>query len=140
MSSSLWRKVALLSVVASCLGVLAVNGPLSIGQEKKAAEKKTEKAKGRLPAYYADVVTEDQKTKIYAVQEKYAKQLKDLNDQLAALTKKQNDEIEAVLTAEQKSKIETARADAAAKKKKKASDKKVSTTTGETGSATTKTK
>jgi hypothetical protein len=124
MSLSLWKKVLLLSVVASALGLLVAGSPLSIGQEKKAAEKKTEKAKGRLPAYYADVVSEEQKERIYGVQEKYAKELKALNEQLLAVTKKQNDEIEAVLTAEQKAQIDKARDAAIAKKKKKAADKK----------------
>jgi hypothetical protein len=123
MNSSLLRKVLLLSVVIPVLGLLVVNSPLSVGQEK-AAEKKKEKAKGRLPAYYADVVSDEQKEKIYTIQEKYAKQLKDLNEQLLAVTKKQNDEIEAVLTAEQKEQIDKARAEASAKKKKKAADKK----------------
>ena len=121
MNSSLLRKVLLLSVVVPVLGLVVVNIPLSVGQDK-AAEKK--KAKGRLPAYYTDVVSEEQKEKIYGIQEKYAKQLKDLNEQLLALTKKQNDEIESILTAEQKEQIDKARAEASAKKKKKAADKK----------------
>jgi hypothetical protein len=121
MNSSLLRKVLLLSVVVSALGIVVVNSPLSVGQEK-AAEKK--KSKGTLPAYYADVVSEEQRAKIYAIQEKYAKEIKDLNEQLAAVSKKRNDEIEALLTDEQKAKIDKAREEAVAKKKRKAADKK----------------
>ena len=125
MNLSLWKKVLLLAVVATSLGLLVAGSP-SIGQETKAGAKKSEKRKGQLPANYADVVSDEQRDKIYGIQEKYAKDLKALNEQLLVLTKKQNDEIEAVLTAEQKEKIDLARANTAAKKKKRAADKKAS--------------
>jgi hypothetical protein len=114
--------------VAPVLGLLVFSGPLSIGQDKAKKANTTEKAekarKGTLPAYFADVVSEEQRQKIYSIQAKYADQLKELNEQLEAVRKKQNDDIDAVLTAEQKAKIDAARAEAAAKKKKKADDKK----------------
>ncbi|MCI0358680.1 MAG: hypothetical protein L0211_09375 [Planctomycetaceae bacterium] len=121
MSDSLLKKVLVCAVVLPVLGLLVANSPLSIGQEKA---KKAEKTKGRLPAYYADVVSAEQKEKIYAIQAKYDDQIKELNEQLAAVAKKLNDEIEAVLTAEQKAKIDAARQEAVAKKKKKSDDKK----------------
>lgn len=130
-----------MAVVASSLGLVVAGSP-SIGQEKQAGTKKTEKAekaKRRLPSYYADVVSEEQREKIYNIQEKYAKELKALNEQLLAVTKKQNDEIEAVLTAEQKEKIDLARANTAAKKKKKAADKQAAESAKTGGAATTKT-
>jgi hypothetical protein len=99
-----------------------------VGQDRAAGEKKVQKGTRRLPAYYADVVSEEQRKQIYDIQAKYAKQLQDLNEQLLALTKKQNDEIEAVLTAEQKEKVAAAQAAASAKKKKKAADKKAADT------------
>ncbi len=138
MNLSLWKKVLLLSVVASALGLIVFGSPPSIGQEKKSAEKKTEKPKGRLPAYYSDVVSDEQKERIYGIQEKYSKELKALNEELLALTKKQNDEIEAVLTAEQKVKVDAARDAAIAKKKKKAADKKTSEAAKAANSATPK--
>ena len=125
--NSLWRKVVVCAVVVPVLGVLALNGPLSIGQEKTKKSAKTEEAeapKGRLPPYFADVVSEEQREKIYAIQAKYSDQIKELNEQLAAVAKKQNDEIDAVLSAAQKAKIDEARAEAVAKKKKKADAKK----------------
>lgn len=123
---SLWKKVAFLSVVLSAVGFVITASPLSIGQEKKAGEKTSEKkaAKGKLPTYYADVVSGEQREKIYAIQAKYDSQVKELNEQLAALAKKINDEIEGVLTEEQLAKIKAAREKAVAAKKKKASDKK----------------
>jgi len=125
MNDSLWKKVLICAVTVPVLGMLVVNSPPSIGQDKAKKAESTEKAtKGRLPAYFADVVSADQKEKIYAIQAKYADQIKELNEQLEALDKKQDDEINAVLTAEQKAKVDAARAEAATKKKKKADDKK----------------
>jgi hypothetical protein len=134
MFDSLWRKVVICAVVVPVVGLLVFSGPLSIGQDKARKANTTEEAakpKGRLPAYFADVVSGEQREKIYSIQAKYADQIKDLNEQLEALDKKQNDEIDAVLTAEQKAKIDAARAEAAAKKKKKSDDKKKSQTTTE---------
>ncbi len=127
MNDSLWRKVVVCAVVVPVLGLLVLNGPLSIGQDKAKKSATTEQAeapKGRLPPYFADVVSAEQKEKIYAIQAKYSDQIKDLNEQLAAIAKKQNDEIDAVLSAAQKAKIDEARAAAVAKKKKKADAKK----------------
>jgi hypothetical protein len=133
MCDSFWRKVLLAALIVPVLGLVVVNSPLSVGQDKGAkkaesADAAAEKPKGRLPQYYADVVSEEQRTKIYAIQAKFADQIKDLNEQLAAVAKKQNDEIDAVLTAEQKAKVDEARKEAVAKKKKKSDDKKKSTT------------
>src|SRR5688572_29700544 len=108
MISSLGKKVLFLAVILPVLGLVIASSPLSVGQDKAAGEKKVQKGTRRLPAYYADVVTDDQRKAIYDIQAKYAKQLQDLNEQLLALTKKQNDEIEAVLTAEQKEKVAAA--------------------------------
>jgi hypothetical protein len=124
MFDSLWRKVAVCALIVPVLGLIVASSPHSIGQDKAKKTEKTEKTKGRLPPYFADVVTAEQREKIYAIQSKFADQIKDLNEQLAAVAKKQNDEIDAVLTAEQKEKIDAARAEAVAKKKKKSDDKK----------------
>lgn len=78
------------------------------------------KAGNRLPPYFADVVDDAQKEKIYEVQNKYAAQLKALQDQLDALRDKRDGEIEALLTPDQRAKIDAARA----AKKKKPDDKK----------------
>jgi hypothetical protein len=135
MYDSLWKKVLICAVAVPVIGMLVLNSPLSIGQDKaKKAEttEKTTKPKGRLPAYFADVVSADQKEKIYAIQAKYADQIKELNEQLEAVGKKQDDEIDAVLSAEQKAKVDAARAEAAAKKKKNADAKKKAETKTET--------
>lgn len=65
------------------------------------------KAKGRVPANYAKIdLSEEQKTKIYEVQDKYKEQIAALQAQLKELQAKQTKEVEDVLTAEQKAKLQ----------------------------------
>ena len=113
MHSAFWKKLVF-ATLASLL-VVAVVSLNSIGQEAKKADSKAkagakEKPKGRLPAYYKDVVTDEQKDQIYVIQAKYEKQLD-------AVKAKQNGEIEALLSAEQKEKLAKVKAEADAKKK-----------------------
>jgi hypothetical protein len=75
--------------------------------------------KGRLPNHYGDVVTEKQRDDIYKIQEEYKPKIDVLKGQLAALTKEMNDKISAVLTTEQKQKIDDAAAAAKANRAKR---------------------
>ena len=118
MTHTMIRKVLWASVVVAAATMIG-SGSLSIGQEAK-----DKKAKGTLPAYYAAIVTETQRQQIYAVQEKYSKQIGDLQAQLDAVTKQRDTEIESLLNADQKEKLKKARDEAAAKKKKAAEEKK----------------
>lgn len=131
MNVSLGKKVVTALVLVAASGLMIGLAP-SIGQEAKKADKKL---KGRLPAYYADIVTEDQKTKIYSIQAKHAEKIAELTASLAAANKTLNDEIEGVLTAEQKAKLKAAQDEAAAKKKKSATDKKAADDAKKTGAA-----
>ncbi|HEX5102693.1 MAG TPA: hypothetical protein VFV87_02715 [Pirellulaceae bacterium] len=121
--SAMWNKVLVAALALSAIGFIAGSGSISIGQEAK-AQKTEKKAKGRLPAYFADIVTDDQRTAIYKIQASYKKQIDDLESQLTALRDKEAAEIEGVLDAEQKEKLKAAREAAAAKKKKKATSEK----------------
>jgi hypothetical protein len=120
MHSSFWKKLVFASLAATLVvSAISLN---SVGQDAKKADPKAkagakEKGKGRLPAYYKDVVSEEQRDKIYTIQAKYAKQLEDLQSQLDAARSKLNDEIEGLLTAEQKEKIAKLKAEAETKKK-----------------------
>jgi len=118
--SAFWKK-SVVATLASTL-VVAVVSLNSIGQDAKKADSKAkagakEKPKGRLPAYYKDVVSDEQRDQIYAIQAKFAKQLDDLQSQIDAVKAKQNDEIEGLLSAEQKEKLAKVREEADAKKK-----------------------
>jgi len=88
---------------------------LTLGQEPKDPS-----FKGRLPPYYGEIVTEAQRQQIYAVQEKYEKQISALEDQLEALKKKRDAEIKAVLSEEQRTKLKRKQEEVATSRKKAA--------------------
>ena len=117
-------------------GVLGVSiRPVVVAQEAGKAAAKAEKnseTKGakkassgdRLPANYAKIgLSEDQKKKIYDVQNRYEAQVDALEKQIADLKAKQKAEVESVLTPEQHKALQTAIEDS---KKKSAEKKKAS--------------
>src|SRR5262245_35174264 len=116
MNVALGKKVLAALLVIATSGILIGLVPSSIGQETKKTDKtdKTEKkAKGRLPAYYADIVTDEQRNKIYEIQAKHEDKISELTASLAAANKAMNTEIENVLTPEQKVKLKAAQDEAA---------------------------
>lgn len=126
------RGVAL-GVVALVLTGIAAQQPLR-GQdaakpEAKAAKPEAKAAKprakprGRLPAHYGAVVDDEQREKIYRIQQGYQSQIEDLQAQLATLREKQAAEIESVLTPAQKEKVKELTAAAKAKRAKAAESK-----------------
>jgi Spy/CpxP family protein refolding chaperone len=86
---------------------------------KKAKGEKSAKPRGRLPAYFSDVVTEEQRDKIYAIQKECEPRINELKRDLEALTKARDEKINALLTPEQKSKIEDRKAEAKKDREKK---------------------
>jgi len=120
MQISMPKKVLVAVLACGLFGGLVSLTPTN-GQDatKKAVAKEPAKAKGRLPAYYKEIVTETQKEEIYTLQTKYDSQLDALTGQLDTLRKQRDTEIEALLTPDQKSKLTAARAAADSKKKKK---------------------
>lgn len=111
--------------------------PTLIAQESGKAAAKAEKGDGtkkagrsgdRLPANYGKIgVSEDQRKKIYEIQNKYDDQIEVLQKQIADLRAKEKTELEAVLTAEQKKSLQVANEEgqkkAAAKKKASENEK-----------------
>lgn len=57
---------------------------------------------GRLPAGYAAIVKKSQRRQIYAIQDKYEKQIAELNKQIQSVEQERDAEIEGILTADQK--------------------------------------
>lgn len=103
---------------------LIVGAGQLVGQERESAKptakaEKKEKSAGRLPPYYGQVVTKEQREKIYAVQAKYADQIEKLLEQVNTLEKTQNEEIEAVLSQEQRDQVMKLASDAKSKRSKK---------------------
>jgi hypothetical protein len=124
MSLGLSQKI-FVAVLIVAGGAAAIHfAPASIGQETKKTDKTEKKAKGRLPAYYADIVSDEQREKIYAIQARHQEKISELNATLLAATKAMNAEIEGVLSAEQKAKLKAAQEEGAAKKKKAGTEKK----------------
>lgn len=130
------RKPALaaLIVVALCGSVsltLFAQKPAGGGKgaaEKPAADKPAaageKKPRRALPPYYSAIVSDDQRTKIYAVQDKYEAQIDALAEQIKALQAKRDTDIESILLPEQLKRLEKARADAKAKSDAKAAARK----------------
>jgi hypothetical protein len=109
------RKKVVAAAVVLAVAIVFCSGQWSIGQEKK--------AKGRLPPYYSSIVTEQQRAAIYLIQAKYGQQLMALQQQIEGLEKQRDQDIENVLSPQQKQLLLKAQQDAAAKRKKAADDK-----------------
>ncbi len=88
---------------------------------KKTKGDKAAKARGRLPSHFSGVVSDEQREKIYAIQREYEPTIKELTLKLDSLKKERDEKIDALLSPEQKKKIEDLKAAA-----KQARDKKES--------------
>ena len=113
----------------AALLVMAIGSPISAA-EKPAEQKKpaataestsdaaqAKKPSGRLPNYYAEVVTPEQRKTIVDIQAEYKAKTDVLQTQIAQLTKEKTDKIEALLTPDQKKKLADLKAAATAKRK-----------------------
>ncbi len=78
--------------------------------------------RGRLPVFYSRVVSGDQRDEIYAIQGRYRSEIEALERQLDELRDRMMEEIEGVLTAEQRTRVEELRAEARARREQKASE------------------
>lgn len=103
---SRWTIAVALS--ATLLAVLSV-WPLaseSRAQNEPPAAQAPVRAPRRLPAYYARVVTPQQRVEIYAIQEEYSAQIAELEAQLQELEAQRDAEIRQVLSAEQQEQLD----------------------------------
>jgi hypothetical protein len=88
------------------LGVLAIAVVLNAGLFGDDKTEKKAKAKGQLPANWAKLgLTDEQKQKVYSVQEDYREKLADLEQKLKALRKQERQEMEKILTDAQKARL-----------------------------------
>jgi colicin import membrane protein len=101
---------------------------ISSAADEPAPKAKAAKAEGaakhQLPDYYADVVDNEQREKIYAIQAEYDPQIKSLTATLDALKAKRKAAYAAVLTPAQQEKVAKAEAEAKTKRKAKAEAEK----------------
>ena len=89
--------------------VLFLSAAVVTGQDKKDKGKK-----GSLPANYGKLgLSDDQKKKIYAIQDEYGTKIADLKKQIDELTKKEHQEWYAILTDDQKEQLKKIQAEKA---------------------------
>lgn len=123
------KPVNLLFVVFTGIALTICTSNTLTAQKKETSTPKTEttakksvtkKLKGRLPNHYGKLnLSTEQRTKVYQIQAGYKSQIASLRKQLVELSKKQNTECAAVLTATQKSTLDKILADVASKRSKK---------------------
>ena len=87
---------------------------------EKLAKSQARRAKGRLPAYFGQVVTGEQRGNIYTIQAKYRPRIRVLMAELKRLRDEQREEVRAVLTSDQREQITTLQAKAKAGRQQKA--------------------
>jgi hypothetical protein len=116
-----------LSIGSAVVMCVALSLNLALAQNKPVAKGKADdapaKVKGRLPAYYKDIVDEKQKAQIYAIQADYSSKIAALKEQLEKLATDRDSAVENVLNPAQKARLKAAKEAAAAKKKKPEADK-----------------
>jgi Spy/CpxP family protein refolding chaperone len=121
----MWKKLLVAGCLAGVCSVFAVPALQAQKTEAKAEAKAPEKkVTRRLPNFYGDLVDGTQKQKIYDIQDKYTPQIDALAEQIKSLQQKRDSEIESVLNAEQKVKLEKSKADSKAKAAERAAAKK----------------
>jgi hypothetical protein len=98
-------RIPLFALLAALLVSSASWQPLS-AQDAPATAKARAKPRGRLPAYYSQVVSNLQREKIYTIQQSYAERIEALEAQLKDLQSKMQGEIRGVLTPEQQKKVD----------------------------------
>jgi hypothetical protein len=121
MNTRFFSRAAVMSVV-----MLAAMSLTAIAQQKEPSDTA---AKGRLPAYFKDVVSDTQKESIYKIQTQFDEKLKTLEtrfkdlsaeiktlrDEIDAIKDEERAAVEAVLTKPQLAKIKKLQAEAQAK-------------------------
>jgi len=111
----IWKLVL---IVAMAPMVLSLGGSASrlSAQDAASAKKPAASPRGRLPLYYGQVVSGDQRAKIYEIQKSHAPKIEALQAQLDALIKERDAEVESVLTDEQRKRVAELMAEAAKKR------------------------
>ncbi|MEX0938571.1 MAG: hypothetical protein WDZ59_11985 [Pirellulales bacterium] len=75
--------------------------PTAQQESQERPERQRRASRGRLPAFYRQVITEQQREEIYSIQGKYRERIEALEKQLQEVNAQCDKEIESVLTPEQ---------------------------------------
>lgn len=100
----LWGVVASANAWQSDGAKPANAGSADAGAAEPGAKKRTE-PRGRLPAYFGEVIDSQQREKIYELQARYLAEIKVLQDKIAEMEKKRDEDVRGVLTPEQAEKV-----------------------------------
>jgi Spy/CpxP family protein refolding chaperone len=101
----------------------AATAPQAPAATEPEKDVKTKRSGRHLPTYYGSVIDDQQRSKIYAIQDEYAPKINALKEQLDALTTERDTKVSAVLTAEQRAKVEAKKAEAKANRAAKAASR-----------------
>jgi Spy/CpxP family protein refolding chaperone len=96
---------------------LAVSASLTVSPAQEGEATQPAKRRHRLPRYYSQVVTEEQRASIYDLQGEYAPRIEKLEAQLAALEEERDTKIAEVLSPEQRQQVDDLEAAARAKRR-----------------------
>jgi hypothetical protein len=96
------------------------------GASEGPAPKRRSEPRGRLPAYYGEVIDNQQREKIYDIQSRILSQITDLQQRIAQLEQQRDTEVSGVLTAEQMAKVKELTEAAKAKRSENAKRRKPS--------------
>lgn len=88
--------------------------------------KRRSEPRGRLPAYYGEVIDNQQREKIYDIQSRILSQITDLQQRIAQLEQQRDTEVSGVLTTEQMAKVKELTEAAKAKRSENAKRRKPS--------------
>jgi hypothetical protein len=97
------------------VGLAFALGIATASQAMAGGDAPAKKLHGRLPPHYGNVVNENQRQAIYKIQEEYSGRIEALQTQLKNLKKQRDDRILAVVTPDQRRRIEAAKGNAGAK-------------------------
>lgn len=90
--------------------------PATLAEDEKPAATERREPRGRLPRYYAQVVTQKQREQIYAIQQQYTGSIAELEQQIDSLVAKRDAEVRAVLSPEQQHEVDELYAEAERKR------------------------
>ena len=113
------------TLICLCLGLLISGGSIDLRAQESSGSKSKPRVR-RLPNDYNNLkLTDQQKTDVYAIQDKADEEIEKLEEKIREIKRKEQADLEAVLTAEQKQLLSNLRAVSKSKKstEKSGSDK-----------------
>ncbi|MBI1247674.1 hypothetical protein GC197_07465 [bacterium] len=121
------------SIIATSLLLVGLVGISTIVAQEAAEKPASDKSefRGRLPAYWGEIVTEQQKLKIYDIQKGYVDQIDKLEAEIAKLEAAMDKECESLLTQPQRDRLkELVQEEEQRRKKNEAAKKAAQAATG----------